>query len=121
MKPMLFGAGLVTAVLILAFSLLASSAPPPPKTPPVDFQAQIRPILEKRCQPCHFAGGKMYARMPFDKPQTIRRLGEKMFTRIRDPKEAALLRSFLVQAAQPENVKAARKDPIEALRYEQAP
>ena len=100
MKPILFGVGLVAAVLILTFSLLASPPPPPPKTPPpVDFQTQIRPILEKRCQPCHFAGGKMYARMPFDQPKTIRTLGEKMFTRIKEPQEQALLRGFLMQTA----------------------
>ena len=64
---------------------------------PVSFETQIRPILEKRCQPCHFTGGKMYARMPFDRPQTIRTLGEKMFTRIKDPKEQAVLRAFLAQ------------------------
>jgi len=39
----------------------------------------------------------MYARMPFDRPQTIRTLGEKMFTRIKDPKEQAVLRAFLAQ------------------------
>ena len=66
---------------------------------PVDFQTQIRPILEKRCQPCHFTGGKMYAKMPFDRPQTIHTLGEKMFTRIKDPKEQAVLRAFLAQGA----------------------
>jgi len=103
MKPMLLGADLVVALLILAFSLLVSPPPPPPETRPVDFQTQIRPILEKRCQPCHFPGGKMYARMPFDQPQTIHSLGEKMFTRIKEPKEQALLRAFLAQAAQPES------------------
>jgi hypothetical protein len=103
MKPVLIGTGLMAAVLILAFSLLASSPPPPPKTPPVDFQTQIRPILEKRCLPCHFPGDKMYARIPFDQPRTIRSLGEKMFTRIKDPREQALLRSFLAQAAEPES------------------
>jgi hypothetical protein len=103
MKPMLFGVGLVAAVLILAFSLLASPPPSLPQTPPVDFQKQIRPILEKRCQPCHFAGGKMYARMPFDQPRTIRRLGEKMFTRIKDSKEQKLFRVFLTQAARSES------------------
>lgn len=102
MKPMLVGVGLAAAALILAFSLLASPPPPPPKTPTVDFEIQIRPILEKRCQPCHFPGGKMYARMPFDQPRTIRMLGEKMFTRIKDPREQAILQSFLAQAAQPE-------------------
>jgi|GEM_PF-1202536 len=97
LKPILLSAGIGAAVLILAFSLLANAPPPPAKSRPVDFDTQIRPILEKRCQPCHFAGGKMYARMPFDEPQTIRILGEKMFTRIKDPKEQALLRAFLVQ------------------------
>jgi len=63
----------------------------------VDFQTQVRPILEARCQPCHFAGGKMYARLPFDRPETIRTLGEKMFTRIKDEREVALIRSFLAQ------------------------
>jgi hypothetical protein len=63
----------------------------------VDFDTQIRLILERRCQPCHFAGGKMYARLPFDRPQTIRSLGDKMFTRIKDEQEQALLRSFLAQ------------------------
>ena len=43
----------------------------------------------------------MYAALPFDQPRTIRTLGEKMFTRIKDEKEQALLRSFLAQAAQP--------------------
>ncbi|MEO6195040.1 MAG: hypothetical protein ABIS20_18650 [Thermoanaerobaculia bacterium] len=92
----------MAAILVLAFSLLASAPPPPPKPRLVDFATQIRPILEKRCQPCHFAGGKMYERMPFDQPRTIHTLGEKMFTRIKDPREQALLRSFLAQAAQPE-------------------
>ncbi|HEV2851705.1 MAG TPA: hypothetical protein VHC97_02770 [Thermoanaerobaculia bacterium] len=31
-----------------------------PIPPRVDFQKQVRPMLETRCQPCHFAGGKMY-------------------------------------------------------------
>lgn len=71
-------------------AVLGPSAPPP-----VDFQAQIRPILETRCQPCHFEGGKMYEPLPFDRPETIRKLGDKMFTRIKDPKEQEALRAFL--------------------------
>jgi hypothetical protein len=41
----------------------------------------------------------MYERLPFDRPQTIHRLGDKMFTRIKDAQEQALLRSFLAQEA----------------------
>jgi hypothetical protein len=62
------------------------------------FRANVRPILEQHCQPCHFAGGKMYARLPFDKPETITALGEKLFTRIKDEKERAAIRAFLKSA-----------------------
>jgi hypothetical protein len=99
MSVKLFILGSLAAVLILATCLLGNSpAAQLSKAQPVDFQTQIRPILEKRCQPCHFTGGKMYGKMPFDRPQTIHTLGDKMFTRIKDPKEQALLRAFLAQA-----------------------
>ncbi len=65
----------------------------------VDFQSEILPILEARCQPCHFPGGKMYDRLPFDRPETLYLLGTKLFTRIRDADEQALLRDFLEQGA----------------------
>ncbi|MES1245653.1 MAG: hypothetical protein ABUT39_28870 [Acidobacteriota bacterium] len=78
---------------------LRVSAPPAMRseagTPPVEFQTSILPILQARCQPCHFEGGKMYRALPFDRPETIYKLGEKMFTRIKDPKEQQLLRTFL--------------------------
>jgi hypothetical protein len=99
MNAKLLVAGPVAVILVLASLLLASSPAPQPKTPAVDFATQIRPILEKRCQPCHFTGGKMYEKMPFDRPQTIHTLGERMFTRIKDPKEQAILRAFLAQGA----------------------
>jgi hypothetical protein len=67
----------------------------------VDFAKQIRPILEERCQPCHFQGGKMYSRLPFDDPRTIVRLGTKLFTRIRDEKTRDLIRQFLAQEGKP--------------------
>ena len=40
-------------------------------TDTIHFASQIQPILEKNCSPCHFTGGKMYERMPFDKDTTI--------------------------------------------------
>lgn len=62
-----------------------------------DFATEIKPIFEHRCQPCHFQGGQVYDKMPFDKPETITRLGTKLFTRIKDEKERALIRQFLDQ------------------------
>ena len=106
MRPKLLLTGAAVLVLGLGVGAPARKATPSPQTRPVsaeprvDFDAQIRPILEHRCQPCHFAGGKMYARLPFDRPQTIRSLGEKMFTRIQDAKEQAILRAFLAQEAE---------------------
>ena len=64
----------------------------------VDFARDVRPIMETRCQPCHFTGGKMYERLPFDKPETIRDLGERLFTRIKAENEQAVIRQFLAQA-----------------------
>jgi hypothetical protein len=63
----------------------------------VDFPMQIKPILEAKCQPCHFSGGKVYAKMPFDRAETIKTLGTKLFTRIRDENERRLIRDFLTQ------------------------
>jgi hypothetical protein len=59
------------------------------------FEKTVRPILEQHCQPCHFEGGKMYARLPFDRPETIVKLGTRLFTRIKDEKEREVIRKFL--------------------------
>ena len=62
-----------------------------------DFETEIKPIFQARCQPCHFQGGQVYDRMPFDKPATITKLGTKLFTRIKDEKEQKLIREFLAE------------------------
>lgn len=61
---------------------------------PVRF-AEVLPILESRCSPCHFPGGSMHERLPFERPATIRALGTKLFTRIKDPADQALILRFL--------------------------
>ncbi len=61
----------------------------------LNFDSEIKPIFLAHCQPCHFAGGKMYERMPFDQAQTIRDHSEGIFRRIKDPKEVEKLKAFL--------------------------
>jgi hypothetical protein len=39
----------------------------------------------------------MYEKLPFDRGETIRELGEKLFTRIRNPEEQAVIRKFLAR------------------------
>ena len=73
-------------------SMRSSSAASKP-----DFDSEIKPIFQARCQPCHFQGGKVYDKLPFDKAETITKLGTKLFTRIKDEKEQQKIREFLEQ------------------------
>lgn len=68
-----------------------------PRTAKPNFDSDIKPIFQARCQPCHFQGGKVYDKLPFDKPETIIKLGTKLFTRIKDEKEQQKIREFLDQ------------------------
>lgn len=63
----------------------------------VVFKMDLQPILESNCQPCHFKGGKMYDRLPFDEEATIYTLGDKIFSRIKDSAEVRLFNRFLSQ------------------------
>ncbi|HEX7829497.1 MAG TPA: hypothetical protein VF787_07565 [Thermoanaerobaculia bacterium] len=84
-------------VLWLLALLLAAAPAAPPTSRAVDFANDVRPILEKRCQPCHFEGGKMYAKLPFDQPATVDKLGTKLFTRIKAEDEQRVIRAFLTR------------------------
>jgi len=64
----------------------------------VDFDTQIRPIFKSKCMPCHFSGGQMYEQLPFDKPETIRKLGTRLFTRIKEKDDRQLIEDFLTQS-----------------------
>ena len=83
-------ASLVNPSMVVTF--FSSSTNPKP-----DFEKEIKPIFQSRCMPCHFQGGKVYDKLPFDQPGTITRLGTKLFTRIKDEKEQRLIREFLAQ------------------------
>ena len=76
-----------------ALNEISVSDPEPAK---IDFTTQVRPILA-RCQPCHFSGGKMYERLPFDQPETVTKLGDKLFSRIQKEDEQKIIREFLAQ------------------------
>lgn len=65
--------------------------------PRIDFDTQVKPIFKSKCMPCHFSGGQMYESLPFDKPETIRKLGTRVFTRIKEDDDRKLIESFLTQ------------------------
>ena len=64
---------------------------------PIDFDREIRPIFIKNCSPCHFPGGKMYERLPFDKDTTIFNHSAGILKRIKNKEENALLTKFISQ------------------------
>jgi hypothetical protein len=76
-----------------------AKAPEPVSKGAIDFKSEVQPIFAKRCTPCHFPGGSMHEKLPFDDPATISRLGEKVFSRIKVEEERAVIRAFL--AAEP--------------------
>ena len=64
--------------------------------PGAGFETQVKPLLVARCSPCHFEGGKVFEKLPFDRAETIRKLGAtRMFTRITEEHDRAILRAFL--------------------------
>ncbi len=64
---------------------------------PVNFKTQIQPILQKNCSPCHFPGGKLYEKLPFDDGKTILSLKAGVSKRIKDEKEKALISLYIDQ------------------------
>lgn len=97
-----YGCGHMNARTRVASTANASSVGKPAlnstnATARVDFSTQIKPMLEARCQPCHFSGGKVYDKMPFDRAETIKTMGTKLFTRIKDENERRVIRDFLAQ------------------------
>lgn len=57
MSEMKRGIALALAVVLIEFG--CAQAPEPPTGPPVDYDRQIRPLLERYCQSCH--GGELRA------------------------------------------------------------
>ena len=98
---------LFTCCFILLFVWLTSSIKNPPATAAVEkpftelkdtihFSSQIQPILVKNCSPCHFTGGKMYERMPFDKDTTIINHEAGVLRRIKG-EENLFIKTFIQQ------------------------
>ncbi|HKP83734.1 MAG TPA: hypothetical protein VJT69_17090 [Pyrinomonadaceae bacterium] len=92
-----FGGAAKPARTVVLGSPASAATPSAPKAR-VDFDTQVKPILQSKCMPCHFSGGQMYDRLPFDKPATIKKLGVKLFTRIKEENDRRLIEDFLTQS-----------------------
>ena len=92
---------LLTACLFYAFNKeqkkINGSCSLPAEQDSISFTTQIKPILVTRCSPCHFTGGKMYEKLPFDKAETITKNKDGILRRIKDEKESVLIKKFIEQ------------------------
>ena len=59
------------------------------------FQKNVFPMLQSKCQTCHFAGGKMYSKLPFDDSATVFKLGKRLFTRLQKKEQQEIINSWL--------------------------
>lgn len=63
----------------------------------IHFVTQIKPLLQKNCSPCHFPGGKLYEKLPFDKDETIITHNEGVLKRFKNVDERKLIKQFAEQ------------------------
>jgi hypothetical protein len=63
----------------------------------INFSNQVHPIMVKNCSPCHFPGGKMYERMPFDQDTTILNHEAGILKRIKKEEENLIINTFILQ------------------------
>ena len=58
------------------------------------YQKDILPLLQKNCNPCHFPGGKVYKKLPFDDYKTVAALGKKLNTRFKEKQQQAIVNGW---------------------------
>ena len=55
----------------------------------------VKQMLSSNCSPCHNPGGKMYERLPFDNPETVRAHSTRIAGRLNKPEDKKLLEDWL--------------------------
>jgi hypothetical protein len=74
-----------------------AAANTPGRIDSVNYVADVLPLLQKKCSPCHFPGGKMYEKMPFDNIETIISHEAGVLKRFKEEKEIALIKKLIKQ------------------------
>ena len=88
---------LVVGPAIAAFLVALSNsvaATPTSQSKPVTFRTDIAPLLNEKCQPCHFKGGKVFDKLPFDQYKTVVRIAPRLNTRLKG-KDAELVAKWI--------------------------
>lgn len=81
-------------VLLLIAGVVAGqqhAATPLPAAEHYSYRGHILPILQAKCQPCHFEGGKVYGKLPFTDSAVVAKLGARLNTRLKDSTDRAII------------------------------
>jgi hypothetical protein len=74
----------------------AEVIPAPAQTKPITKGFEpVKTMLSTTCSPCHNPGGKMYERLPFDDPNTVRTHSAGIAGRLDKPEDKKLLEDWL--------------------------
>ena len=63
------------------------------------YRKNILPLLQANCNPCHFTGGKVYKKLPFDDYKTVAMLGKKLNTRLKQKEQQAVVNGWINSGA----------------------
>jgi hypothetical protein len=104
----------VLATLLAAACRTAADPPPPPAAPApaatpappaapttaseaISFETSVKPLLARTCTPCHVPGGRMYERMPFDRPETLLSHKDGVLRRLKNPDDHQLMERWFAE------------------------
>ena len=66
-----------------------------PKDTLYTYHKDVLPLLQANCNPCHFPGGKVYKKLPFDDSTTVAHLGKKLNTRLKQKEQQAIINGWV--------------------------
>jgi hypothetical protein len=84
------GCGPEPAMSAAAATPIPAAASPTSTPVPDLFATSVRPMLVKRCSPCHEPGGKLYEKLPFDDPTVVAAHAPGMMRRLQGEDRATL-------------------------------
>ena len=59
------------------------------------FNRDIAPLLKTNCMPCHFAGGKVYVKLPFDDYATVKSKAKRLNTRLQEDEQKKIVDGWI--------------------------
>jgi hypothetical protein len=63
----------------------------------INYKTQLQPVFQKNCSPCHFPGGKLYEKLPFDNGATIIDHLAGVLRRIKNEEDIKLIKQYAAQ------------------------